>query len=100
MYANFSERNQGSGRINVEFSFTAPGSGTSGDLTTVDGSDQVASIAHVGGSNKMTVTLKRPFNKVAHAEASIIGTAGKRATIGGITNEASGTALVFDIYTW
>lgn len=93
-------RKYGSGRVDCEFQFPLPGAATSVAVTSVDGADVVASIAHVAGTNLVTVTLKDAFNKVIHASASIIGTAGARATIGGITNEGTANGLTFGIYTW
>ncbi len=94
-------RSYGAAREYLEFVFTAPGAGTSVTVSTgVDGCSEVASITHVGGTNKLTVTLLRSTNKVVDASANVVGTAGARATVGGILNEATSSPLVFDIYTW
>ncbi len=98
----YPKRSYGTARVDCEFTFTAPGAGTSVTVATaVDGADVVASITHVGGSNLLTVTLKDSFNKVINASANVIQTNGARATIGGITNEGGTTSgLSFGIYTW
>lgn len=90
----------GTAREYAEFTFTAPGAGTSVAASAIDGCDLVASIAHVGGTNKLTVTLKKPFNKVVYVDAVVLGTAGAWASCGGVTNEGTSSAITFDIYTW
>lgn len=96
----YPSHNYGSGRVYADFTFTAPGAGTSVTLSGIDGADIVASIAHTGGTNKLTVTLKDAFNKALAIEANVVGTAGAWASVGGITNEGTSSGLVFDIYTW
>lgn len=101
MEGNDSGRSLGSGRVYAEFTFTAPGAGTSVALTGIDGADVVASISHTGGTNVLGVTLNKKYNKVIDASASVIATDGKRATIGSIANEGSASlAPTFNIYTW
>lgn len=99
---NYGVRNHGSARSYAEFTFTAPGAGTSVTVSTgVDGCNIVASIAHVAGTNTLTVTLTDQFNKVMHASASILEATGKRATCGAPSNEGSATLPVsFIVYTW
>lgn len=101
MEGNFGARSLGSGRVYAEFTFTAPGAGTSVALTGIDGSDIVASISHTGGTAILGVTLNKKYNKIVDAQASVIATDGKRATIGSIANEGSASlAPTFNIYTW
>ena len=101
MEGTYPNRSHGSGRSYAEFTFTAPGSGTSVAVANIDGSDVVASITHVGGTNVLAVTLSKRFNKIVAAEASVIATDGKRATIGSIANEGhASNAPTFNIYTW
>lgn len=96
----YPSQSYGSGRVYCEFQFTAPGAGTSVAASAIDGSDAVASIAHVGGTNTLTVTLKDPFNKLIAASAEMVGTTGRYAQIGGITNEGTNSGLSFTITTF
>lgn len=99
----YPSKSYGSGLVTANFRFTMPGSGTSVTVsgTTVFGADIVATIAHVAGTQVATVTLKDKFSKVLYGAVTLIGTTGKRATIGAISNEGSSTAAPsFTIYTW
>lgn len=100
--SDYKVRDLGYGRVFCEFTFTAPGAGTSVTVSTgVDGSNEVATITHVAGTAILVVTLKNKWNKVLHAGASILSTTGKRATIDTIANEGSGTsAISFNLRTW
>jgi len=101
MEGNYNSRNLGGSRVYAEFTFTAPGTGTSVALTGIDGADVVASISHTPGGNTLGVTLNKKYNKIISAEASVVALDGKRATIGSIANEGSATlAPTFNIHTW
>jgi hypothetical protein len=89
----------GFGRVYGEFIFTPNGSGTP-SLSLVDGSDMVSTLAHTGGTQIITVTLKDAFNKVVYGSADVRGTAGTWCTIGAISNEATSTPLQVQIYYW
>lgn len=94
----------GSGRVYAEFKVTLAGAATSVALSSVDGCDLVASISHVAASNKWTITLKDPFNKVIASSIDILESvaagAGNYASIGNFTGEGTATPLGFAIYTW
>ena len=94
----------GSGRVYCEMRVTLAGAATSVALSSVDGADAIASISHVAGTNKWTVTLKDQFNKViAHSvdiAESVANGAGSYATIGNFTNEATSSPISLAIYTW
>lgn len=100
-YPSFS---YGSGRVFANIRVTLAGAATSVALTSVDGGDIVASIAHVAGTNKWTFTLKDAFNKVIDANASMLesaaGGSGNYATIGVFANEGTSSALTFSVYTY
>jgi hypothetical protein len=94
-------RAHGHRREYIDFSFTAPGAGTSVVIATqLDGCDSVLSIAHVAATNLLTVTLKDAYHRLVDASASVVGVTGDRAQIGTITNEASSLPLAFQITTW
>lgn len=98
----YQSQSYGSSRVYAEFRVVLAGAATSVPLANVDGADIVASIAHVAGSNKWTVTLKDPFNKlIAHSAdlVEVTGT-GDYATAGIVTNEASGSPIGFSLFTW
>ncbi|AKU97005.1 hypothetical protein AKJ09_03669 [Labilithrix luteola] len=94
----------GTSRVYAEFRFVAPGAGTSVATANIDGADLVASIAHVAGTNKFTVTLKDAFNKViAHSTdvvESTAGGAGNYASAGNFANEGTSAPIAFNIFTW
>lgn len=97
----FSGYKVGRERVDLEFSFTAPGAGAS--VTAIDDDGKgVATITHTGGTAVLGVTLKDAYNKVLSAEASVHATDGKRATIDTFANEgsATGAAVTFNIRTW
>lgn len=100
----YPSQSYGSGRVYLEFRFTAPGSGTSVASANIDGCDGVASITHGAGTNKFTITLKDSFNKVIASSVDLVestaGGAGNYASIGNFTNEGSSSALSFNVYTW
>lgn len=93
----------GSSRVYAEFVFTAPGAATSvvvtGASSVLTGADIVASIAHVAGTNVLTVTLKDTFNKIVDAQANVRDDAGAGTwcSIGTITNEGTATPSTFKI---
>lgn len=94
----------GSSRVYAEVRILLAGAATSVPLANVDGCDLIASIAHVGGTNKWVVTCKDSFNKVvAHAAdlvESVAGGSGDYATAGNVTNEGTAAPITFAIYTW
>lgn len=100
----YPSQSYGTSRVYAEFKFVGPGAGTSVAAANIDGCDLVASIAHVGGTNKFTITLKDPFNKVISHSADIVestaGGAGNYATAGNFTNEGTATPLVFNVYAF
>lgn len=101
MEGNYPSRNLGSSRVAAEFTFTAPGSGTSVAVSGVDGADVVASIAHTAGTNIITVTLNKKYKKIIAADAQLVSTTGNWSNVGSISNEGSATtAPSFTIYTW
>src|SRR5678816_2405662 len=88
-------------RVDLEFTFTAPGAGTSVASTAIeDDGDGVASITHSAGTAILVVTLKDAWNKVMFATASVHSTAGKGATIDTIANEGTSSAITFNLRTW
>lgn len=100
----YPSQSYGSSRVYAEFQFIGPGAGTSVASANIDGADIVASIAHVGGTNKFTITLKDAFNKVIAHSADLVestaGGAGNYASIGNFTNQGTNTPLSFNVYTW
>ena len=92
-------QNYGAGRVYCEFKFTAPGAGTTLDLTTVNGADIVASGAHVAGTNVITLTLKDAYPAVISASADIRDDAGTGpyASVGNITNEGTSTPVTLKV---
>lgn len=94
----------GSSRVYAEMRIVLAGAATSVALTSVDGADLIASIAHVAGSNKWTVTCKDAFNKVVACSCDLLeavaGGSGDYASIGNFTNEGTASALTFAIYSW
>lgn len=102
----YPSQSYGTGRVYAEFRFTAPGASTSvattGSSSTLDGCDIVSSIAHVAGTNVLTVTLKDAFPKVIDVQANIRDDAGNGAyaTTGTITNEGTGSPITFKIQTF
>lgn len=86
-------------RVYGEFIFTPNGSGVP-SLSLVDGSDMVSTLAHTGGTQIITITLKDKFNKVIYASADVRGTTGIWCTIGAISNEASTSAIQLQVYYW
>jgi hypothetical protein len=89
----------GSSRVYCEFTFTAPGAGTSVLLSNVDGADAVASITHVAGTNVCTVTLKDTFFKVISHSCDVRDNTpnGAYCTMGTFTNEGTKTPPSFNI---
>lgn len=94
----------GSSRVYLELQIVLAGAATSVALSSVDGADAVASIAHVAGTNKWTVTLKDSFNKVithsAELKEVVAGGSGDYATLGNFTNEGTSSPLTFALYTF
>ena len=96
-------QNYGSSRVYAEIRFTAPGAGTSVPASSVDGANIVASIAHVAGTNKLTITLKDTFRRAIYANANVLEGAvgdGQWASVGNVANEGTATPIAFDVYTW
>ncbi len=100
----YPSQSYGSSRVYLELQIVLAGAATSVALTSVDGADAVASIAHVAGTNKWTLTLKDSFNKViahsAELKEVVAGGSGDFATVGNFVNEGTASPLVFSIYTF
>lgn len=100
----YPSQSYGSSRVYAECRITLAGAATSVPVANVDGCDLIASIAHVAGTNKWTVTLKDTFNKVIAHAADLVevvaGGSGDYATIGNVANEASSTPVSFALYAW
>jgi len=98
----YPSQSYGIGRVYLEVGFTL-GGGSAPALSSVYGADAIASFAHTGATNIITVTLKDKFNKVVDANISILGgiASGDWGTVDTISNEASSTtAIVFTIKTF
>lgn len=89
----------GTSRVYGEFLFTAPGASTSGNLALVDGCKIVAGIAHVGGSNVVTITFTDPVYKFIDLTAEPRDDAGTGGycTVGTVTNEGTSNPPTFKI---
>jgi hypothetical protein len=99
----YPSQNYGIGRVYCEFKFNPQGSATSVPLSAVSGADVVASITHVAGGNKFTITLKDAFNDVIAQSGDIVetsGGAGSYATVGNFQNLGTKNPVVFDVRTW
>lgn len=85
----------------VVFKFTAPGSSTSATLPTSP-TNYVASIAHVGGTNVLTVTMVDAVQEVDFLSAEIRDNTpdGRYATVGTVSNEGTSTPVSFKIATY
>ena len=97
-YPSFS---YGLGRVYLEFGFVCNGA-SNPSLSTVFGSSiAIASLAHTGGSQIITVGLTDAFPKVVAISADVTSaTPGDWASIGTISNEGTTTPITFQIYYW
>lgn len=82
----------GLGRVYLEVGFTLGGA-TAPLLTGVYGADAIASFAHTGATNIITVTLKDKFNKFIDGNVSVLGgiATGDWGTVDTVSNEGSAT---------
>lgn len=92
-------RTYGMATVGAPFQFTAGGTLAPVAPGGVLGGDVVASFAHVGGSNVITVTVKDPFNLLtwAKAEPRDDAAVGAFCTCGSFTNEGTSNQITFNI---
>lgn len=97
-YPSFS---YGFGRVYLDVRFTCNGA-SAPLLTSVVGSDSIASFAHVGATNVITVNFKDPFFKVcfASAEFLVAASVGSYCSINTIANEGTASGLQVALATF
>ena len=97
-YPSFS---YGFGRVYLDVRFTCNGA-SAPLLSTVVGSDSIASFAHVAAGNVITINFKDPFFKVcfASAEFLVAASVGAYCSINAIANEGTASGLQVAIATF